>query len=303
MFFLVLSTLLTAEPASPKALFDEGKVLYAKGEYAQAAKRFEQAQKLKPHPSLWFNVGRCYEQLKDPAPALRAFRSYLYALPQASDRASVQSSVTKMTRLLLAKNVSQLALRAVPNAQVSVDGVEKGVTPLFIELGAGEHLISLTAEGFERLEKTVTVSLNELGESAFELVPNRSPEVRTPAVDVPRRVSVVEPVIPPPTLLAAPPPPAARSRVATWIFAGTAVAAAGAGVGLMLGAQGASNELLARQHPRAEADRLVSQTQSLSLASNIAYGAAGAAAVTAIILFFVEGSASGPSERPTGVAR
>ncbi len=304
MFSLLVTLFLSAEPTTPKALFDEASALYAKGEYAQAARRFEQAQKLKNHPSLWYNVGRCYEQLTDPAPALRAFRSYLFALPQAADRVAVEASIVKMHKLLQSKSQTQLVIRSVPVGLVAVDGVERGTSPVFVELSSGVHQVAVSADGFEKTERTVTIANEKLPEATFELVPIVAAAVVLP-VDVPLKSKTLE-VRP---ALAAPPPrieaslqpeKAPGKRVATWILAGTAVAAAGAGVGLMLGAQGASNELLARPHPRAEADALVSRTQGLSLGSNIAYGVAGAAAITAVILFFVEGGTSGPRAAALG---
>jgi tetratricopeptide (TPR) repeat protein len=304
VFSFLVTLIISAEPTTPKALFDEGSALYAKGEYAQAARRFEQAQKLKNHPSLWFNVGRCYEQLKEPGPALRAFRSYLFALPQAADRVAVEASVVKMHKLLQTKSQTQLVIRSTPVASVTVDGVERGTSPVFVELSSGVHQVALSADGFEKTERTVTVAIEKLPEATFELVPVVAAAVEAP-VDIPLKPKTLAMR---PALAASPPqvesalkpqqPPA--RRVATWVLAGTAVAAAGAGVGLMLGAQGASNELLARPHPRAEADALVARTQGFSLGSNIAYGVAGAAAVTAVILFFVEGGTTGPRAETLG---
>jgi hypothetical protein len=40
---------------------------------------------------------------------------------------------------------------------------------------------------------------------------------------------------------------------------------------------------------REEADALVSKTQTMALATNISWGVAAAAAVVAVVLFFLEG--------------
>ena len=113
----------------------------------------------------------------------------------------------------------------------------------------------------------------------------------------PTNASVTEPTptpvasnTPPESIVAKPAPAkSGGKRVFTWVAAGGAVVAGGVGAGLGVMAGGASNELRASQHSRLEADALVSKANSMGLGANVAYGVAGAAAVTAVILFFVEG--------------
>jgi tetratricopeptide (TPR) repeat protein len=83
-----------------------------------------------------------------------------------------------------------------------------------------------------------------------------------------------------------PPPPEDRSRVSTWIAAGTA-AAAGIGGGVAgIVAKSDYDQLYETCRPCPE-DR-ISEAQTPMIAANVLFGVAGAAALTALVLWFVE---------------
>jgi hypothetical protein len=93
------------------------------------------------------------------------------------------------------------------------------------------------------------------------------------------------PALPP---AAPPPPPAARSRVWTWVAAGTAVAAAGAGAYFGVTARQKSQQLTdGTVHSNAAA--LASDAKRSAQRANVAYGIAAAAGAAGVTLFFVEG--------------
>lgn len=81
---------------------------------------------------------------------------------------------------------------------------------------------------------------------------------------------------------------APRRRVWTWVLAGVAGAGLATGVGLGVGAQAARDEMVREQHGTVEVQRLHDAALGQATGANIAYGAAGVAAVTAIILFILE---------------
>jgi hypothetical protein len=85
------------------------------------------------------------------------------------------------------------------------------------------------------------------------------------------------------------PEPARKGgRLWTWIAGGAAVAAAGAGVGLGVAANGAAAQTAMPPMGVTPAQQ-ASSAQGLATGANVAYGVAGAAAVTAVVLFFIEG--------------
>jgi tetratricopeptide (TPR) repeat protein len=289
---IVLLSLSAADPA--KEAFGAGKKLYDKGKYAEAVKKFEDAYALRPHPVIFFNIGKCYEKLDVPAKAMRAYRDYLRLLPDATDKAAVQDSIANLERKLREKGVQQLLVFYEPKeAAVEIDGKAlNGPSPASVELGAGDHTLTANAEGFEPLKRTLTTTLAH----ATEVTVTLDAKKETPPVD-----AKAEPKPAPSEAVAAAPAsepkPAAegvessapRRRVFTWVAAAFAVAGAGAGLGLGLMANSASTTLLSSQHTRMDADQLVANVHTFSLSADIAYGVAGAALVMAVVLFFLEG--------------
>ncbi len=79
-----------------------------------------------------------------------------------------------------------------------------------------------------------------------------------------------------------------RGRVWTWVLVGAAGAGLATGVGLGLGAQSARDEMVRERHGAIEVQQLHDAAQGRALGANVAYGAAGAAALTALFLFFLE---------------
>src|SRR5688572_2990206 len=68
-----------------KKYFQWAQSLYKQARYAEAISKFEEAYRLKPHPTIFFNIGRCYEQLGDISKALKNYREYLRIVPDAKD--------------------------------------------------------------------------------------------------------------------------------------------------------------------------------------------------------------------------
>lgn len=81
---------------------------------------------------------------------------------------------------------------------------------------------------------------------------------------------------------------AVAPRVWTWVFVGAAGAGLATGVGLGAGALTARDEMVREQHGPREVQQLHDAAMSRATGANIAYSAAGVAALTAIILFIVE---------------
>jgi hypothetical protein len=94
------------------------------------------------------------------------------------------------------------------------------------------------------------------------------------------------------TVSDAPSASAPRKRVWTYVVGGVAIAGLGAGVGL--GVASEANAAAVRNgdngqpRPADEVQRLSDASKGLAMGANVSYGVAAAAAITAVVLFFVE---------------
>lgn len=289
----------TDDVKKAKDLFQRAQKLYKQARYAEAIEKFEEAYAVRPHPVIYFNIGKCYEQLNETPKALRAYRDYLRLMPDAKDRDTVSDAIANLERRLKEKGVQQLMVFAdPPSAHIEVDGTDLGTSPASVELQAGNHQLTVRAEGFEPVSRSFVMSISRATEMTINLreapkdvpPPPPPPVVDVPKKEEPKTASLTPvpakdtPVITTPL----PEQPKKKGRVWTWVAGGVAVAGAGAATGLGLAANGASANLLATQHPQAEAQALHDQAQGLSTGANVAWGVAAAAAVTAVVLFFVE---------------
>ena len=271
--------------------FGAAQKLYQASRFAEALKKFEEAQSLKPHPVIIFNIARCHELMGSFPQALKAYREYLRLSPDAADRDAVAASIAS-----LEKRSQQLVINAEPaGSSVFVDGKLAGSAPVSVDVAAGEHALEVSSPGYEPLKRRVTVAaartveLNvtlSVKEAATSAVvgadsPRREPEPSLTPVDPSETTTVTEPVV-----------AAGRRRPFTWIAGGTALAAGAVAVGLGMAANGTVAELHSGDGSRSgtRSGELATQAQGLATGANVAWGVAGAAAITAVVLFIVEGA-------------
>lgn len=310
---LVVSAPAKTKPAPPpaaadstqkaKEAFQTAQRLYKEARYADAIAKFEEAYALKPSPVLFFNIGKCHEQLGDVPKALRSYRDYLRLAPDAKDKDTVSDAIANLERRLKEKGLQQLMVFAdPPTAVIEVDGKLLGNSPASIELTAGNHKLVVKADGFETTERAFVMQTARATEMTINLRPVAAkldpPPPPPPLVDVPKKDEPKkdEPVklTPKDTVVASSgngvtktAEPAKKGRLWTWVAGGVAVASAGAGVGMGVVAQSTAKNV-----PNAAvgmADDQARSAQGLATGANVAYGVAGAAAITAVVLFFVEG--------------
>lgn len=275
-----------------KELFTWGQKLYKQARYAEAISKFEEAYAVRPHPVIFYNVGKCYEQLGETAKALRSYRDYLRLSPDAPDKETVSDAVANLERRLREKGQQQLMVFAdPPTARIAVDGKDLGTSPASVELVAGNHTLVVTADGFDKVERSFVMQLNRATEMTISLRQTGVKDTPPLASDVPKKDE-------PKVTDAGPPPPAPpvvtapveekKGRVFTWVAGGVAVAGLGAGIGMALAEQGKEKEIQALQNDPKRATQLGAEAQGLATGANVAYAAAGAAAITAVVLFFLE---------------
>lgn len=104
-FLLVVSVLGFSAPAlaakrtaSVSTLVRQAQQLYAKGRYAQAARKLEQAQEISPHPRLVYNIARAYDQAGELEKALDAYQQYV-ASTEGTDPTLLKRSALAIDRL------------------------------------------------------------------------------------------------------------------------------------------------------------------------------------------------------------
>lgn len=285
-----------------KALFQAGQKLYKSARYAEAIAKFEEAYLVRPHPVIYFNIGKCWEQLGETAKALRAYRDYLRLAPDAKDKDTVSDAIANLERRLREKGMQQLMVFAdPPSARISVDGKELGTSPASVELIAGNHTLSVAADGYEKIERSFVMQTTRATEMTVSLRP--SSELKQPiARDAPRaetKSTVRAPgdgPPPAPPLVATQPVETKKGRLWTYVAGGVAVASVGAAIGLGVAANGEMEKFTkppggAPHDPatvQAEFDAARASSTGLATGANVAYGVAGVAAVTAVVLFFLE---------------
>lgn len=293
---LVVSAPSSDPTVKAKEAFQAAQKYYKEARYADAIAKFEEAYALKPSPVLFYNIGRCHEQLGDVPKALRSYRDYLRLAPDAKDKDTVNDAIANLERRLKEKGLQQLMVFAdPPTAIIEVDGKVLGNSPATVELTAGNHKLTVRADGYETTERAfvmqtarateMTINLRQAGKTTD------SPPPPPPLVDAPKKEQPVAltPKTDPTTgqVVAPAEPGKPKGRVVTWIAGGVAVAAAGAGVGMGLAAQGSAKSVI--DAPAGMGRTRAEQAQGLATGANIAYATAGVAAVAAVVLFFVEG--------------
>ena len=175
-------------------------------------------------------------------------------------------------------------------AAVEVDGKARGLTPLDeLNLAPGKHQVRLQLKKHREATRQVAVEAGKAAALKVKLEPLAAP-------------------LPKPVLRPIKPPVKKRGRLWTWVAAGSAVALAGLGMGFGLWAQSGYDEYteVATSGPRDRYDTLRDSVPMRATVSTISFATAGALAITAVVLFFVEprGEAQKParaSVTPDGV--
>lgn len=104
--------------------YDLGKKAYNAARYEDALEHFQEAATRYASPDFQYNIGLCYERLNKPEEAVRAFRTYLRAKPEAKDRANVEDRI-----FTLEKEIEDAKNQPVPDGSTETKPAEE-VEPL-----------------------------------------------------------------------------------------------------------------------------------------------------------------------------
>lgn len=279
--------------------FRKGLELFKEGDYRAALIEFRRAYELAPNFAVLYNIGQVYFQLQDYAGALNALDRYL--TEGGSQVPAVRRDEVKKDLEKLRSRVANLEITTnVPDAEISIDDVPIGKTPLPkpVLVSAGRHKVSASKEGRMPTTKVVDIAGTDTLRVSLELAETSGATVVTPPTGetppTPPEVPTDPPTAPPvvsTTSTAPPPPPDSGSSapmVAGWALTGGFTVGAVI-VGVL--ALGASSDLEATRatggSTREQLDDAHSKTVTLALVTDILAGAAVVAGGVSVYLTVV----------------
>lgn len=165
----------TAQPHRPTPaqmreaaqIYQTGLTQMENGNPEAALPMFERAYALAAPPNALFNIGACYEAMRNHERALEYYERYLVEAPNAEDRRDVQNRISTIRAMK-----SRLTISSDPTgAQIFLDSSETavGTTDQELELTPGTHVITLRLTGYEQSSKTVTLLIGESKALPFSL--------------------------------------------------------------------------------------------------------------------------------------
>lgn len=187
---LALAGLASAAPIDPgnreeaQARFERGREFFEEGDFSAALVEFRRANEMSPNFRLHYNIGQVCYQLQDYPCALQSFAKYLSeggAEVPAARVGEVQREMEKLkvrvARVVVSTNV--------PGAEISVDDVPVGKTPLGAALvvSAGRRRVSASLKGYLPATKTIEVAGMELSRMTLDLTPMGAAEPVTRTVE------------------------------------------------------------------------------------------------------------------------
>lgn len=84
----------------PGALFAEAEAAYQAGRFQDAIDRLKEAQAIAPDPILLYNLARAYEALGELERARDAYRAFIEADPDTSDRGAIEGRIRSLEALI-----------------------------------------------------------------------------------------------------------------------------------------------------------------------------------------------------------
>jgi hypothetical protein len=274
-----------------QALLKQGTQHYRHAEITEALADFTTAYRLFPSPKLLFNIGQCSRDLGRPVEAIEAFDRFLAeahdapAKMLAEARRSVEELSTEVGKLLVDCSV--------PGAEIKLDGRKIGVAPIkrTVRVTPGHHQLLAVRGGTSLVMRDTYVTAGDL-----ETVALRPGPPANGSSDVSRRIDRS------PLLASRQSGRSVRDETGwllgrkwTWVATGSAVLLAGGATAAGMTMQSKFNALDARCG-RASGEPYVgckssdlAELDTWKTTANVLWGLSAAAALTAGVLFYVEG--------------
>lgn len=245
------STLAAADERVEEASgwFRQGEAAFRRGDARAAADAFEQAHRLVPHGATVYNAGLAWAAAGEKARAAQAFG-------EAIERGGLSDSQARDARKRLRELRSTLGMLRISGpagASVDVAHVQGATAPVAVFLEPGTHRIEVSLADGQRLSRMHEVALGD-----DEVVIRSPTEVSAISVE-----------------------PSSSRRTFGWVALGGAAVLSGAGVYLGLEALEARDQFNDSGQTDADAH---DRAASMRLWTNVAWAAAGASAITGIVL-------------------
>jgi hypothetical protein len=156
-----------AAKAEASERFQRGLSLFEAGNLNAALVEFERAYEVVPHPSVLFNIGLVNVALERPAEAERALETLVAAPGTLSTDRLIKA---KDTLAEVKKRIGQIELTTIAGAQIELDGVVVGTTPLKapLRVATGTHVLGALAPGHAPLRKSVSVTSGQTSTITLE---------------------------------------------------------------------------------------------------------------------------------------
>jgi tetratricopeptide (TPR) repeat protein len=268
-----------ANPAA-RQRYQRAAQAYSDGRFKDAIDLFLDAARLSPNPAFAYNIGLAYEQLGDAPNALRWFREYLRALPDAPDRAEIEPRIVAAEKHLRELGVQQVTVISSPEgATLTLDGRRVGVTPWTGEVSPGRHRASIELRGYADTE------------TGFELPSDHAVDVSLVMLeDNGARTAAHRPTAAPPAGTARPPqeeqPWFERVKPLTWATLGVGTAGLAIAAGFEIARSSAEEDAKTGSTNLAGHDAYET-AKSRETAARIAVGVGGSLlAVGGVLLYF-----------------
>ncbi|MCC6994558.1 MAG: hypothetical protein IT370_08120 [Deltaproteobacteria bacterium] len=92
-----------------KRLYQDGTKAYNLGDYARAIMAYKEAYRLIANPFFLYNIGQAYRLSGEPASAVRFYKSYLNAMPEAPNRVEVEGRIREIDETLARQERERVA--------------------------------------------------------------------------------------------------------------------------------------------------------------------------------------------------
>jgi tetratricopeptide (TPR) repeat protein len=148
-----------ADDAAAKALFDQGKTLFAEGRYGEACAKLEGSFKLAALSSTRGLLGACYEKIGKLASAWAAYRDSAAIADRTGNgerAAAAREKAAELEPRLARLTIDATAVHDIPGITVMIDGIAQPQAALGSELpiDAGPHVIEATAVDYTSWKTT-----------------------------------------------------------------------------------------------------------------------------------------------------
>lgn len=255
------------------AHFKRGVELYKETDYPAALIEFRRAYEIDPRYQALYNIGETYFQLNDYANALKTLERYLKdggAQVSAARREEVQKEIDKLRTRVATLDVTT----NVPDAEVSIDDISAGKTPLAAPLtvSAGRRKITVSRPGKPPVMQIVEIAGGDNKKIALTL-----------AEDTPEA------------------PPSSPARVAVpWTITGLLAVGAGITGGLALSASSDLKSKLAVYPNASSSDISSAHSKTFALAATTDALIATAVVMAGVSIYLTATSGSRPEAPRTG---